>query len=300
MNIAIMGNSYFGSKLAKQLSSFDRKNSYFFYDTNAKIIDKIKFALHLPFIDVVYSLSASIRTGGALKLALLFNKKIVQHFIGSDVLSAQKDFEANNINNKLIEKSDYLCEVEWIEDELKEIEINSEIVPIMAYETFTNSKEIENFSVLTYLGKTKEKYYGIDDFIRLANNFKEIKFKIAGIDSYRNLPKNIKCLGWTDLKKELQNSAVYIRNAKHDGLAFSVIEALAEGRYVAMNYKFPFCDYFNNYSELENIIRKKFVTYQRNALDINYDGIKYIKAEYSNEKVLANLVKNLTEVRVKI
>jgi len=300
MNIALIGNSYFGPKLAKQLSNFDRKNSYLFYNTNAKTIDKIKFVLHLPFIDVVYSISATINGGGALKVALKFNKKIVQHFIGSDVLSAKKDFKINNINKKLIEKSNYLCEVRWIQYELKDIKIDSQIVPYIAYETFNNPKNIENFSVLTYLAKDKEKFYGVDDFIRLANDFKEIEFKIAGIDRYKNLPKNIKCLGWTDLKKELQNSAIYIRNAKHDGLAFSVIEALAEGRFVARNYKFPFCEYFNNYSELKNIIQKKFLQYNRNALGLNHAGIKYIKEEYSNQKVLANLVKILTEVSVKI
>jgi len=41
-------------------------------------------------------------------------------------------------------------------------------------------------------------------------------------------------------------------------LAFSVIEALALGRYVARNYNFPFVDYFKNYEELKkiNIIRQ--------------------------------------------
>jgi len=152
MNVAIIGNSYFGPKLAKQLSDFDKKNNYKFYDTNAKIVDKIKFALNLPFIDIVYSVSATISGGGALKSALKFNKKIVQHFIGSDVLSAQEDFKANRINKKLIQNSKYLCEVKWIQNELKEIEIDSKIVPIMAYDNFNKPKEIKNFSVLTYLG----------------------------------------------------------------------------------------------------------------------------------------------------
>jgi len=293
MNIAIIGNNYFGPKLAKQLSEFDKNNSYKFYDTNAKIIDKIKFALNLPFIDIVYSVSGTISGGGALKLALKFNKKIVQHFIGSDVLMAQEDFKANKINKKLIKSSKYLCEVKWIQDELKEIEIDSKIVPIMTYDNFSNPKEIENFSVLTYLGKNKEEYYGINDFIQLANDFKEIEFKIAGIKNYKNLPKNIKCLGWVDLKKELQDSAIYIRNAKHDGLAFSVIEALAEGRYVAMNYKFPFCDYFKNYNELRNIIQKRWNEFKNNSLDVNYKAIEYVKQEFNSEKVLSKLKEEL-------
>jgi glycosyltransferase involved in cell wall biosynthesis len=295
MTIVLIGNSYFGPKLAKQLSDFDKKNSYLFYDTNSRIIDKIKFALHVPFIDVVYSISGSIRAGGALKLALLFNKKIVQHFIGSDVLSAQKDFKKNNINKKLIQKSDYLCEVKWLKDELEDINIPSKVVPIMVYENFTNPKKIKNFSILTYIGKNKEKFYGIDDFIRLANDFEDIEFKIAGIDSYENLPNNIKCLGWTDLKKELQNSAVYIRNAKHDGLAFSAMEALAEGRYVAMNYHYPFCDYFSNYNELKNIIQNKWIEFRANSLDVNFNAVEFVKKEFSEKNVLRTIIEKVVK-----
>jgi len=295
MNIAIIGNSYFGPILTKQLSDFDKKNSYKFYNTNEKLIDKIKFAINIPFIDIVYSISASISGGGALNLALKFNKKIVQHFIGSDVLSAQNDFKHKRINKELIRNSEYLCEAEWIKDELKELNIYAKIVPYKAHEEFLIPKKFGNFSVLTYLGKDKEEYYGINDFIKLAIDFPQIKFKIAGIVRYKDLPQNIKCLGWVDLNEEMQKSTVYIRNAKHDGLAFSVIEALALGRYVARNYNFPFVDYFKNYEELKKIIIDKYIDFQKGELDINYKAIEFIENNFNKSKVLSNIVKILEE-----
>lgn len=295
MNIAIIGNDYFGTKLAKQLKNVNKEHRYSYYDTNAKLTEKIRFALALPFVDIVYSLSATVRGGGALSLALKLNKKIIQHFIGSDVLTSQEEYKNENVNWHLVKNSRFFCEVNWIQEELAQIEIDAKIVPIMAYENFTKPVEIDNFSILTYLGKGKEKYYGIDDFIKLAKEFKEIKFKIAGIDSYENLPPNIECLGWTNLKEELQKTAVYIRNAKHDGLAFSVIEALAEGRYVAMNYEFDYCDYFRNFEDLKDIVLKRYQAYQNDKLDINIEAVKFVKNEFNKERVLTNLINNLVK-----
>jgi len=295
MRVAIIGNSYFGTILAKQLQKFDTNNRYIFYDTDKNIIDKIRFILALPLIDVVYSVSASISGGGALNTALKFNKKIVQHFIGSDVLTAQDDKKHDRINIKLIQKSKYLCEVEWIQNELKSLNIDAKIVSLMAYEQILTPKEFKNFSVLTYMSKGKEDYYGVKDFIKLASDFPDIEFKIAGIDFYKDLPQNIKCLGWIDLNKELQNSVVYIRNAKHDGLAFSVLEALGLGRYVAMNYNFPFVDYFKNYEELKNIISSRYSDFKRDKLNINNKAINFIKLNYNQEQVLSDIVNVLKE-----
>jgi len=295
MFIALIGNTHFGLILTKQLNEYDTNNSYKFYNTNESKLDKIKFALNLPFIDVVYSISASIRDGGALNLALKFNKKVVQHFIGSDVLSAQIDFKNKNINQKLIEHSHYLCEVNWIQDELNEINISSEVKALMVYEKFLKPKLFKEFSVLTYMGKGKEQFYGIEDFIKLAQDFPTIQFKIAGIESYVNLPENIRCLGWIDMMDELQNSTVFIRNAKHDGLGFSVIEALSLGRVTFYNYDFPYVNYFEDYNDLKKQFGYCVDEFRGSKLTVNDEAIEYIKKIFNKEKVLNDLIEVLTK-----
>jgi len=292
MYIALIGNSHFGPILTKQLNEYDN-NSYRFYNTNENKIDKIKFALNLPFIDVVYSVSASISGGGALNLALRFNKKIVQHFIGSDVLSAQIDFKNKNINQKLIENSHYLCEVNWIQEELTEINISSEVKALMVYERFLKPKLFEEFSVLTYMGKGKELFYGIEHFIKLAKDFPHIQFKIAGIESYANLPVNIRCLGWINMMDELQNSTVFIRNAKHDGLGFSIIEALSLGRVTFYNYDFPYVNYFEDYNDLKEQFCVCVESFNMGKLLINDEAIAYAKSLFNKERVLNELVEVL-------
>ena len=293
MNIAIIGNSHFGAILAEQLNRFDKNNNYRFYNTNEKIVDKIKFSLHILNIDIVYSVSGSIRTGGALALALKFNKKIVQHFIGSDVLTAIEDFKNNKIDKKLIKKSKYFCEVDWIKEELKEINVNAKVQAIMVYENFISPQNFDDFSVLTYMGKDKEKFYGIDDFIQLAKDFPELNFKIAGIENYPNLPDNVKCLGWVDMQNAMQNATVFIRNVKHDGLGFTVIEALALGRVVFYNYEFSYVNSFKSYQELREKFEIKYQEFKDGKLDIGYEAIEFVKENFSKGRVLSSLVKEL-------
>jgi len=295
MNIAIIGNSHFGSILAMQLNSFDKTNNYKFYNTNEKKIDKLKFILNILNIDIVYSVSASVSGGGALNFALKFNKKIVQHFIGSDVLSAIDDYKNNNLNKKLINHSTFLCEVDWIQNELKEINLRAKVTPIMVYENFIEPKEFSKFRVLTYMSKGKEQFYGIDDFVKLAQDFPQVSFAIAGIDNYPNLPKNIDTLGWIDMNTELQKSTIFIRNAKHDGLGFSVIEALALGRKVLYNYRFPYCNYFDDYYKMRNIIYNYYDKYENNQLSISKDAIEFVKTHFNKETVLKKLTKEILE-----
>lgn len=298
MNVAIIGNNHFGPILTKQLAQYDTKNSYIFYDTNAKVFDKIKFIFNILKIDVVYSLSATVSGGGALNLALKLNKKIVQHFIGSDVLGAVEDYKRGNINQQLLKRSIFLCEVDWIAEELKEISIHAKIQTYCIIENSDTFELPKSFSILTYLGKGKEEFYGLDTLIEVANKLKDIEFKVAGIDAYNvALPKNITLLGWVDMYKELQKSVCYIRNASHDGIAFSVIEALSLGRYVFRNYKFPYTIYFESATELAEKISQKKRLFDDLRLQINTEAINFVKIEFSKEKVLANLVKILTDVK---
>jgi len=294
MKIAIIGNSHFGPILTKQLSEFDKKNSYTFYNTNADIVDKIKFALSLPIIDVVYSISATISGGGALNLALKFNKKIVQHFIGSDVLTAIEDYKSCNTSKKLIRKSRYLCEVSWIQNELQKINISAEMFSFMVCDLRMEPIPFRTFSVLTYIGKGKENFYGVNDFIKLANHFPDVEFKIAGIEFYKGLPINVKCLGWINMKEELQKTVVFIRNAEHDGLGFSVVEALSLGRVVLRNYRFPYVNYFENSDDMIEYIADAKRQFEEGSLEINYSEIEFVKKEYSKSHVLGNLIKILT------
>jgi len=296
MKIALIGNNYFGELLAKQLSEFDTKNSYIFYDTNAKNIDKIKFLLSILFIDTVYSISASLNDGGALNLALKFRKKIVQHFIGSDVLTAIEDFKHKRINKDLVVNSHYLCEVDWIKSELSTIDINANIASIAIYDKEVQHQLPDTFTVLTYMAKGKEEFYGMDDFMTLATAFSDVPFKIAGIDSYdKELPRNIELLGWVDMDKEFQNTVCFIRNAQHDGLAFSILEALGNGKIVLYNYQFPYVNYFENSDDIIEYIANAKKEFEAGKLEINYQAINFIKKEYSKNHVLGNLVKILTE-----
>jgi len=299
LNIAIIGNSHFGPIITRQLNDYDSNNLYKYYNTNGNKLDVIKFILHIFSIDIVYSISGSISAGGALNLALLFKKRIIQHFIGSDVLSALEDYKNNNISSKLIKNSTYLCEVNWIQEELKTIGIQAKIAPIMVYEKNITPKQFDNFSVLTYMSKGREDFYGMDTLIVLAKALPDVTFKIAGIsDCNQSVPKNIFFLGWINMLEELQQSTCYIRNAKHDGLAISVLEALSLGRVVFYNNQFPYVNYFQSDRDLIAKIKTVKDDFDNGMLLVNKKAIDLVKKEFRKENVLNNLISIFTGKKV--
>ncbi|PHQ90961.1 MAG: hypothetical protein COB42_04145 [Sulfurimonas sp.] len=292
MNIAVIGNNYFGPKIAKELQRYDSLNIYIYYDTNGKTSDKIKFLINIFKIDVVYSFSASISGGGALNIALKFNKKIIQHFIGSDVLSAIEDFNNKKINYDLINRSQYLCIEQHLQEELKTININAitKLIIVAELPKVKHPKLPESFVVLAYIGNNNPIFYGINTIIKLANDFKEIEFRVAGLKNYPNIPSNVKLLGWVDMNKEYQNSVVHIRMPQHDGLGFSVLEALSYGLVVFRNYNSPHVNYFKNYDDLVMQMREVKNAFNKGKLEINYDAINFIENKYKKEFFLKDII----------
>ena len=101
----------------------------------------------------------------------------------------------------------------------------------------------------------------------------------------------MKLLGWVDMDREYQECMVYIRAPEHDGLAFSVLEALSYGRVVFRNYQFDYVNYFKDYEDLKKQMRVVIKDFHNNRLTINNDAIEFVNREFSKEKVLGNLIK---------
>jgi len=296
MIIAVLGNSHFAPIIIERITKFDTKNTYIYYNTSEKQIDKIKFLLKIPFIDIVYSISASIKYGGALGIALFFNKKIVQHFIGTDVLTAIEDYTNKNYSKKLMNRSKYLSEVDWIQTELMRINIETTISSIAAVNKKNCDASFSNkFIILGYMAENYEDFYGLDYYIKLAEKFPDINIRVMGIKkSKKKLPKNIILLGWIkDTKTEFLNSILFLRLTVHDGLPFSVIESLSYSRYVAMTNKFPYTTYIQEYKELEKYVGFLKTKFSKNELEINRDGAHFVSEEYLEEKVIKSLIHNI-------
>ena len=300
--IIILGNSYFGPKLAKSLSSLN-KEKIIYCNTNSSRFEQFRYMCYLPFSRAIYSISGSIKCGNALNLALIFNKKIYQHFIGSDVTEAIDDYRKNKHSEQLILASKFFSEVEWIKDEIENnLPIESEVLELpILIESKENSTPIRKHNmtgplkILTYIGKDKEKFYGINEILEAASIRNDVIFTIVGsscekyeLDSY----SNVNCLGWVDDLKEIMFSHdIYLRFTLHDGLPFSVVEALSLGKFVIYNNNMPHCFVVKDINEILDAISNAELLVRNNYFNI--DGREFVFGKYTEKKTINKIYARL-------
>lgn len=290
MKTIVLGLPYFSKKIAENLSLVDKSNRYVVIDTGAGFGSRIRFVWHIISANVLYQVGGSHICGGSLKLALFLNKKIVMHWVGTDVQNLQKAYESGTIDSELIKKTRHLCEVNWIQNELKEVGIESEISQIACFEDEISTPMTlpKTFSILTYVSSGREEFYGINKIIALAEKYPSIEIRIAGIIKYKNkLPANITLLGWVnDMADEYRNCTLYLRLAEHDGLAFSVLEAMAHGRHVGYTYAFPYVNQVQNFSELHKLVADLLERFKNKELDMNIKGYEFVSTVYGRTAVM--------------
>jgi len=303
MKIIITGIPYFAKIIANKLRNFDQQNKYVFININRKNwpISIFKYLIEMINTDIIY------RIGGINKKNYLFNftlkmqKKIIIHWVGDDVLRAEENYFLTKNYEKYEKELIHFSEVEWIKDELEKINIKSKIVPFFVLDSSKNSaptKLPNYFSILAYNGKNYEEFYHIDWLIKLANDFPNIEIKILGINSYKYiLPNNIKLLGWVNnIVNEYQNCVLFLRLPKHDGLGFSVLEALSNGRYVGYTFPLKCTYYIDSYDTLKKLVIETYNKYKNNKLSVNYVGIRYVKQNYSEKNILNNLIDEFKKI----
>lgn len=88
--VLIIGLPYFAEKVTQSLKQVDSSTTYIALNTYYKFIDKIKYLLYLPFATTVYSINGTIEKSHALNLAFLLRKRVVMHWVGSDVIRAKQ------------------------------------------------------------------------------------------------------------------------------------------------------------------------------------------------------------------
>jgi len=301
--IIIIGNSYFGPKVAHAINNLNLEKAIYL-NTSELIYHKLKFLLLAPFSSVIYSISASIKLGGALKVALFFKKQLVQHFIGSDVTDAIADFKSNKHSSRLMESSRYFTEIDWVSREVEfNLPLTTEIVglPIITESYFQVShvnRKSENLTILCYIGRGKEQFYGIEKLIEVSRIARNVDFIVIGsiCSEYHNCsPPNIRYLGWVDSPQELMMASdIYLRFTEHDGLPFSVIEALACSKFVIYNHVLPECNYAQTVEEvIEEIALLKL---RIDNGQVNKCGRKYSISEYSTVPSSKKIYKKLRDI----
>lgn len=297
MKIIITGLPYFGKKVLANLLEADKQNKYVFLNTYYSNYDRIRFLFHILNTRVVYSINGATGKSFVLSLAIKLKKRVVFHWVGSDVMLAKEAVEKKTVDENFLSYPVHLTDSPWFVDDLKEIGIKAKYLPLLTVENIPEKPIMSGeFSILTYVPQDDQEFYGLPIIIEVAKQFPEIIFKIAGSkETSFPLTPNIQLLGWIDNMKPLfEKSVVCIRFLKHDGLSFFVLESLLYGKYVIYNRSFDYCNYASNVPEMISVISELYAKFRIGELAPNEDGREFVIREFSKENVLtlANILTN--------
>ena len=256
--------------------------------------------------DLIYLIGGDIRPNRFYHMALKLHKKLIFHWVGSDILEmkAWRD-QKRAFSHLLMEKATHWAEVNWTAAELTGLGLNCKIVPLTPTVFPKEVKSLpEKFVVLTYLPANRADFYGEATIIELAKRFPEIVFLAVANQTtgpQTEWPANLISVGWVDNMAELYGEVtMLIRLTQHDGLSFMVLEALAHGRHVIWGY--PFAGVYQTDGNIERLVPFMEKLYQKhchNALTINRVGRDFVARFYRPEAVWERLSQGIDEVMKK-
>ena len=298
LRIIIIGLPLFAKRLEADLKSHnpllkvDALNTYYSFK------DKLLAFLLIPFSDVVYSINGSLSPSKIFNWTLLWNKKLMMTWVGSDVLVAKSEDQPVQ---EYLRKAHHYCEVSWIQKELETLNIKAEIL------NFFNFKETQKsdfpdlskgkLTVLSYLAKGNELEYGLTQLLSLAKSFPEVSFNIVGSDGEGLAQlENLNYLGWvSDMKSEFDKAHITARLINHDGLSGFVLESLLLEKHVLYSQPLDSCIQVSTPESCVDAFGLIYEQYKTGMLEPNRQGRNYVLEHFSRTRILDNLIDEMSK-----
>ncbi len=299
MLVLVNGLPLFSKRLVKDLNSLDKNNTYVFADTYYSLWDKIKFFALIPFSKIVISFNGVSDNSGSLNWVLKFKKKLVMQWQGTDVSLAVERFNNNTINRKYIDNALHFTDAIWLKKDLDTFINSVKLVNFKHFNFLKNETNYKKNSVLSYIGKGRESFYGYDDLLLAAKKFPEIDFNIIGSDGDGlACVSNIKFHGWVDevvVNKLMRETSIFVRLTKHDGNSVSVYEALGNGCEVIWSYPSEKSYLATNSTELISVMNDLVYKITERNFTPNDSNYSYIQDNFNKEKIIGNYINVLNE-----
>jgi len=231
---------------------------------------------------------------------LLRKKKLVMLWSGSDVLLAKEELAAGICEPWIAEKVHWAVSP-WVTEEVRSLGLACEHVQTYMIQPVRDPKHLpQQFSVLLYVGDARRaELYGWDRMLEVARKLPHVAFNLCGLPAGQKLegPSNITMYPWTpDLSRLIEQTTVYYRPVRHDGLSFTVLEALSMGRHVLYSYPLTGCIQTTSVEMACKELEKLEADHESGNLALNQAGMRYIADFYAPEIVRSDLFRRWEEI----
>ncbi len=297
--VLVHGLPYFAKMLAGLLSGegWDVR----FHPANG-VANILALARDLRRCDLAYKIGGRIALGKFNRTAKFFGKKkIVMHWVGSDVLHAQRDLSANKQDPWVMRTMRHWADAPWLAEEVRRLGLECEFVPIVSVRIPLKPSPLpEEFSVLVYLPDIrKAEFYGLGMILEVARRLPHICFQLVGIskEQISRAPSNLRILGWVpDLTSIFEQVSVLWRPVRHDSVSFMVQEGLGHGRHVLWSYEFPGCVRVSDANQAQRELERLYELHRQNRLQLNHDGLQVIAEKYHPQQVKEEIIQRFREI----
>jgi len=232
---------------------------------------------------ILHWLYGTVKPVRLLTLAKKMKKKVVVHWIGTDVLELRDYITLNKCVPKfLLDVPDiHLADSPSLQDELAKLGISTKVIRLLPRIVDADVEPLPNKpAVLAYFsGESRQEFYGCNYTLSLARGLPDIPFYIVGSGKGKlsDIPANVSFLGEVkNIESVYKQITAFVRFIEHDSLSAMVLESLARGKYVFYSRPFP------HTTMLTSI--QKGVTALKKALSANtpnWEGATYVRENFS-------------------
>lgn len=289
--VAVNGLPYFCQKLSQLLNGEEWEVPH---RSPSNPVGLAARFVDLARCDLAYSWTGRISMGRFLKAArALGKKKIVMLWSGSDALWAKAEWSGGK-TDPWVRGLVHWAVSPWLAEEVCSLGIDCEYVQASFVDIVPHVKPLpKKFSVLAFVRDIhKTGLYGWDRILEVAQKLPQIEFNLCGLPEGQRLqgPPNIKVHNWTNgLTTRIEQTSVVYRPVRHDGLSFTVLEALSHGRHVLYTYPLPGCIQVADAAAACQELEKLYACHKVGALPLNENGRRYVIQEYAPAKVRSEI-----------
>jgi len=236
----------------------------------------------LAACDVAYQLGGRVTRGKFLRAAHAFGKKkIVMHWLGSDVVDEQREVVAGKSDPWVLHHLHHWAESDWMVREVRSLGVPCNLVPFpSALVPKAPTPLPDRFNVLVYVPTVERgELYGLDRILQVARELPDVSFELVGLldGPITNPPTNLRIHGrLPDLFELYRRCSVLWRPVRHDGVSWMVMEALGHGRHVLWTYEFPGCIRVQDTRDARDEIARLQRLHQQGLLKSNQEGARFM------------------------